>query len=117
AAQLGPQAGAAVFELDGLKQAWLAEPNEAVAGRRTREQLIQSLDEGERRVDGVLAAADKANSAVIAAETEMRHTVTNYERTAAALVSILALAALGVIILVCSRGARVNRLSAQLRDV
>ncbi len=115
AAQLGPQAGAAVFELDGLKQAWLAEPNEAVAGRRTREQLIQSLDEGERRVDGVLAAADKANSAVIAAETEMRHTVTNYERTAAALVSILALAALAVIIVVGWLVHRLNLLAAELR--
>ncbi|HZJ00924.1 MAG TPA: ATP-binding protein [Gemmatimonadaceae bacterium] len=115
AAQLGPEAGAAVFELDGLKQAWLQEPNEALAGRRTREQLIQSLDEGERRVDGVLTAADKANSAVIAAETEMRRTLTGDERTAALLVSILALAALGVIIVVGWLVHRLNLLADELR--
>ena len=63
--KLGTEAAAAVLELNARKQSWLEEPTEALAGRRSREQLIESLDEGERRVDGVLEAADKANTAVI----------------------------------------------------
>jgi signal transduction histidine kinase len=113
ATELGPQAAAAVFELDARKQSWLEEPKEALAGRKSRAELIQSLGEGERRFDGVLEAADKANAAVIAAESEMRRTVANDERTAAALVSVLALIALAVISVVGWLVHRLNLLAAE----
>ena len=115
AEQLGPAAASAVFELDERKREWLQEPNEALSGKRTREQLIQSLGDGERRVDGVLAAADKANNALITAEAAMRQTVSNDERTAAALISVLALAGLAVIAVVGWLVRRLNLLAAELR--
>ena len=108
APQLGPAAEAAVAELDLRKEAWLEEPNEALAGRRTRDELVRSLADGERHVDGVLAAADKANSAVVDAEATMRQTVADDEQSASALVLLLGLAALVVIIVV---GWLVHRLS------
>jgi signal transduction histidine kinase len=116
AEQLGPEAASAVSELDARKREWLAEPNEALAGKRSREQLIQSLGEGERRVDGVLAAADKANTALISAEAAMRKTVASDQQMASAIISLLALAALVVIIVVGWLVHRLNLAAAQAEE-
>ncbi len=116
APQLGPEVAAAVSELHARKQAWLEEPQELLAGTRTREQLIQSLTEGQRRVNAVLRAAEQANSAVMKAESSMRATVESDERWATALVSVLALVALLVIVLVGWLVRRLNVLAAQLRQ-
>ncbi|HEX6573388.1 MAG TPA: ATP-binding protein [Gemmatimonadaceae bacterium] len=116
AEKLGPEAAAAVIELDSRKREWLAEPNEALAGRRSREELIKSLGEGERRVDGVLVAADKANTALITAEAEMREIVASDQRLATALVSLLALAALAVISVVGWLVHRLNLVAAQAEE-
>ncbi len=116
APQLGPEVATAVSELHARKQAWLEEPQEVLAGTRTREQLIRSLTEGERRVDAVLRAADQANGAVIKAESAMRATVRSDERWATALVSALALVALLVIVVVGWLVRRLDVLAAQLRQ-
>ena len=115
APQLGPEAAADIAELNALKEAWLQEPREAAAGSRSREQLIRSLAEGQRRVDGVLGAADKANAAVIRAETALRKQVASDEGLAAGLVSLLTLSALAVAIAVGWLVRRLNRLAAELR--
>ncbi|MDQ3081479.1 MAG: ATP-binding protein [Gemmatimonadota bacterium] len=116
APQLGPDVATAVSELHARKQAWLEEPQEVLAGTRTRQDLIRSLTEGERRVDAVLRAADQANGAVIKAESSMRATVESDERWATALVSALALVALLVIVVVGWLVRRLNVLAAQLRQ-
>lgn len=115
APQLGPEAAAAIAELDARKEAWLKEPREAEAGIRSREQLIQALAEGERQVDGVLVAADKANVAVIRAESALRERVASDERSAAGFVLLLALVALAVVIVVGWLVRRLNLLAAELR--
>jgi signal transduction histidine kinase len=115
APQLGPRAEAAVAELDARKAAWLEEPKEALAGRRTRDELVRSLSDGERHVDGVLAAADKANAAVVDAEATMRQTVSDDEQSASALVLLLGLAALIVIIVVGWLVHRLSLLTVQLQ--
>lgn len=116
APKLGPEAAAAVAQLHGRKQAWLAEPNEALEGRRTREELIRSLSEGERRVDLVLAASDTANLALTRAEGRMRRTVADDERSASILISLLALVALAVTGVVGWLVHRLNLLADELRE-
>jgi signal transduction histidine kinase len=113
AAQLSPEAASAVAEFEARKDAWLTEPREAEAGRRSREQLIQSLMEGERRVDGVLLAADKANAAVERAEAALRRRVMSDERAATVVVLFLALSALAVATLVASLVRRLNIAAAE----
>jgi signal transduction histidine kinase len=113
AGQLSPEAASAVAELEARKEAWLAEPREAEAGRRSREQLIQSLMEGERRVDGVLLAADRANAAVVRAEAALRRRVASDERFATVVVLFLALSALAVATVVATLVRRVNLAAAQ----
>lgn len=115
APQLGPEAAADIAELNALKEVWLQEPREVAAGRRSRGQLIRSLAEGERRVNGVLGAAGKANAAVIRAEAALRQQVASDERLAAGLASLLTLSALTVAIAVGWLVRRLNRLAAELR--
>ncbi len=115
APQLGPEAATAIAELDARKEAWLEEPREAADGKRSREQLIRSLSEGERRVNGVLIAADKANAAVIRAEAALRQRVANDERSTAGFVLFLALLALVVVVAVGWLVRRLNLLAAELR--
>lgn len=116
APQLGPEVATAVSELHARKQAWLEEPEDLLAGRRTREDLILSLSEGGRRVDAVLRAADQANAAVIRAEVAKRATVASDERWATAVVSLLALVALVIVIVVGWLVRRLNLLASQLRQ-
>jgi signal transduction histidine kinase len=108
AGQLSPEAASAVAELEAQKDTWLAEPREAEAGRRSRQQLIKSLVEGERRVDGVLVAADRANAAVVRAEGALRTRVMSDERLATVVVLFLALSALAVATVVATLVRRLN---------
>lgn len=108
AGQLSSETALAVADLEERKDAWLAEPREAEAGRRSREQLIKSLVEGERRVDGVLLAADRANAAVVRAEAALRSRVTSDERLATVVVLFLALSALAVATVVATLVRRLN---------
>jgi len=116
APQLGPEVATAVSELHARKQAWLEEPEDLLAGRRTREELIETISEGDRRVSAVLRAADQANAAVIRAELTMRASVRSDERWATATVSLLALVALVIVIVVGWLVRRLDLLASQLRQ-
>ena len=98
--KLGPEVDRAVEMLAERRTTWSEGPEELLAGRITRADLIRSLDTEQQRFEAALIAADEAGAAVNRSEDALVKGIGTAAWIERIMVILLSLAALPVVLIV-----------------